>query len=184
MWVVSATFAERDFNEQELRDREQRLAVEASTDSLTQLLNRGAFTEALERSCAANEPAILAFVDLDNFKDINDSFGHHMGDEVLIEVAARLRRVVRAEDVIARYGGDEFVILVKSSRDEADAGRLVETDLVGARRTVADDRAERDVGERRRRRRPGRIPLPRGPPARSRQGDVLAQTRNELRRAR
>jgi len=126
MWVVSATFAERDFNEQELRDREQRLAVEASTDSLTQLLNRGAFTEALERSCAANEPAILAFVDLDNFKDINDSFGHHMGDEVLIEVAARLRRVVRTEDVIARYGGDEFVILVKSSRDEADAGRLVE----------------------------------------------------------
>ncbi|HEV7523731.1 MAG TPA: diguanylate cyclase [Acidimicrobiia bacterium] len=126
LWVVSSTFAERDHNEQELRDREQRLEHEAATDSLTQLLNRGAFTAALERSCAANEPAILAFVDLDNFKDINDSFGHHMGDHVLVEVAARLRRVVREEDLIARFGGDEFVILVKSSSDDADAGRLVE----------------------------------------------------------
>ena len=80
----------------------------------------------LERSCAAGEPSILAFVDLDNFKDINDSFGHHVGDEVLVEVAARLRRVVRSGDVISRFGGDEFVILVKTPPDEADAGRLVQ----------------------------------------------------------
>jgi diguanylate cyclase (GGDEF)-like protein/PAS domain S-box-containing protein len=126
LWVVSGTFKERDYIEQELRDREQRLAREVATDSLTQLLSRGAFVEALERSCAAREPAILAFVDLDNFKDINDTFGHQVGDLVLVEVAARLRRVVRSGDLIGRFGGDEFVILVKSSRDEADASRLVE----------------------------------------------------------
>jgi diguanylate cyclase (GGDEF)-like protein/PAS domain S-box-containing protein len=126
LWVVGGIFASRDAVEEEARDRGRRLAVEAATDPLTKLLNRAAFTEALERSCAAGTPAILAFVDLDNFKDINDSFGHHVGDEVLVEVAARLRRVVRMEDVIARFGGDEFVILVNSSRDEADASRLVE----------------------------------------------------------
>ncbi len=101
LWVVSGTFAARDAIELEVRVRGERHEHEAATDSLTQLLNRGAFTEALEESCARGEPAILAFVDLDNFKDINDSFGHHMGDEVLVEVAKRLRRVVRADDLIA-----------------------------------------------------------------------------------
>ena len=126
LWVVNGILSARDAVEREVRARGRRLAHEAMTDSLTKLPNRAAFTAALERSCAAHEPAMLAFVDLDNFKDINDSFGHHTGDDVLVEVAARLRRVVRAEDLIARWGGDEFVILVKSSRDPAAAGRLVE----------------------------------------------------------
>ena len=158
LWIVSGIFAARDAIEQEVRDREQRLAREVATDSLTQLLSRGAFIEALERSCAAREPAMLAFVDLDNFKDINDSFGHHVGDQVLVEVAARLRRVVRAGDLIARFGGDEFVILVKSARDEADARPAGRTHLDRPRRAVADHRAERHVGERRRGRRSGRHP--------------------------
>ncbi|HEY5173825.1 MAG TPA: diguanylate cyclase, partial [Acidimicrobiia bacterium] len=126
LWVVSGILAARDTVEREVRARGRRLAHEAMTDSLTKLPNRAAFTAALERSCAAHEPAILAFVDLDNFKDINDSFGHHTGDDVLVEVAARLRRVVRTDDMIARFGGDEFVILVKSTRDPAAADRLVE----------------------------------------------------------
>ena len=136
-----------------MRDREQRLAHEVATDSLTQLLSRGAFIEALERSCAAREPSILAFVDLDNFKDINDSFGHHVGDQVLVEVGARLRQVVRADDLIARFGGDEFVILVRSTRDEAAAEQAGRTDLDRSGRALADHRAEHHVGERRRRRR-------------------------------
>ena len=127
---------------------------------------------------------ILAFVDLDNFKDINDTFGHHMGDEVLIEVGARLRRVVRAEDLIARFGGDEFVILVKSAHDPTDAHRLVERIWAVARRAVADDRAEHDLGQRRRGRRPRRDPVARRPAARSRHRDVRAQARNERRPAR
>ncbi|MDP9334486.1 MAG: diguanylate cyclase [Actinomycetota bacterium] len=126
LWIVSGILAARDAVEQEVRERGQRLAHEAATDSLTQLPNRAAFTDALARSCAACEPAILAFVDLDNFKDINDSFGHHVGDDVLVEVAARLRRVVRAGDMIARFGGDEFIILAKSSRDAADGGEIAE----------------------------------------------------------
>jgi len=126
LWVVNGVLAARDAIEHEVRERERRMTRAAATDSLTQLLNRAAFTDALEQSCAIGEPSILAFVDLDNFKDINDSFGHHIGDAVLVEVAARLRRVVRTEDVIARFGGDEFVILVRSSRDEAEGARLVE----------------------------------------------------------
>src|SRR5258708_1545562 len=85
LWVVAATFAARDAIEQEVSDRGLRLAREASIDSLTQLLNRGAFTTALDESCAAGQPTILAFVDLDSFKDINDTFGHHVGDGVLVE---------------------------------------------------------------------------------------------------
>ena len=126
LWVVSGILAARDAVEREVRERGKRLAHEAATDPLTQLPNRAAFTDALERSCAAREPAILAFVDLDNFKDINDTFGHRTGDDVLVEVAARLRQVVRTGDMIARFGGDEFVLLVKSSRDAPDAGRMVE----------------------------------------------------------
>ena len=62
---------------------------------LTGLLNRTAFGEQLEESCAKHEHLMLAFVDLNEFKDVNDSFGHHVGDEVLAELAERLQRVAR-----------------------------------------------------------------------------------------
>ncbi|WP_432509323.1 diguanylate cyclase domain-containing protein [Kineococcus auxinigenes] len=106
------------------------LAEQARTDALTGLANRAAFTEALER--AAADPGArfsVAFVDLDDFKVVNDVHGHAAGDELLRRVAHRLRLAVRAGDLCARLGGDEFAVLVRDlpDPDVSDlAGRLVE----------------------------------------------------------
>ena len=110
----------------ELRRREDLLAVQASTDPLTGLLNRTAFREQLEESCAKHEHLMLAFADLNNFKYVNDSFGHHVGDDVLVEFAERLQRVARDRDVVARFGGDEFVVLFRATRADVGADALLE----------------------------------------------------------
>lgn len=105
--------------EEELRERratEYRLRRLADTDELTGLLNRRAFL-ARVRTIAAlarryGHPVAVALVDIDRFKTINDRFGHAAGDEALREVAEALRREARASDVVARMGGDEFVVLM------------------------------------------------------------------------
>ncbi|MCI2240519.1 GGDEF domain-containing protein [Kineococcus sp. TRM81007] len=112
-------------------DAHRALAEQARTDALTGLANRAAFTEALER--AAADPATrfsVVFVDLDDFKVVNDGHGHAAGDELLRCVAHRLRQVVREEDLCARLGGDEFAVLVRGLTGTAAtdlAGRLVES---------------------------------------------------------
>ena len=92
------------------------LAHQASHDSLTGLPNRHLFEEILREALAmsqrAGRHAAVAFVDLDRFKFINDTFGHAAGDEVLQETARRLSAAVRISDVVARIGGDEFVVLL------------------------------------------------------------------------
>ncbi len=98
------------------RDRaEQALRHDAGHDALTGLPNRKEFVaqlgDALERSGRSS----ILFCDLDRFKAVNDGFGHEHGDEVLIEVAQRLRECVRADDLVSRFGGDEFVILFRNS---------------------------------------------------------------------
>ncbi|WP_432487320.1 diguanylate cyclase domain-containing protein [Kineococcus sp. SYSU DK018] len=111
-------------------DAHRALAERARTDDLTGLANRAAFTEALER--AAADPAArfsVAFVDLDDFKVVNDGHGHAAGDELLRCVAQRLRLAVREGDLCARLGGDEFAVLVRGLAGAAVtdlAGRLVE----------------------------------------------------------
>ena len=100
----------------EARASQARLAEMARTDALTSLPNRVAFREALQAALSQgvrSHPALL-FIDLDNFKDVNDTFGHSAGDELLRIVAGRLLTVVRAPDLVARLGGDEFVILIES----------------------------------------------------------------------
>ncbi|ABS01927.1 diguanylate cyclase [Kineococcus radiotolerans SRS30216 = ATCC BAA-149] len=95
------------------------LRRQARTDALTGLANRTAFGEALDR--AAGDPTArfsVAFVDLDDFKAVNDGRGHAAGDEVLRAVAARLRAAVREEDLCARLGGDEFAVLLRDLRGE------------------------------------------------------------------
>jgi diguanylate cyclase (GGDEF)-like protein len=103
---------------------------EARTDELTGLANRRSFNESLARATAGRAPdhgfAVL-LVDLDDFKDVNDTLGHHYGDELLRLVAPRLRQAVRSDDVVARIGGDEFAVLLPGAdgnRAEQVAERL------------------------------------------------------------
>ncbi len=125
--VVSTVVAETiAWAMSELHARERLLAAQARTDPLTGLLNRAAFAHALEASCARQERRMLAFVDLNGFKDVNDTFGHQVGDEVLVEIGRRLQVVARESDVVARFGGDEFVILFRMDRPEVDADALLE----------------------------------------------------------
>jgi diguanylate cyclase (GGDEF)-like protein len=104
------------------------LALAARTDGLTGCLNHAAMQETLrrelERSRRTGSWLSLAIVDLDDFKQVNERHGHQAGDEVLKHVGAALRDSVRAYDVVARYGGDEFVIIA------LDAGEDVAVDVV------------------------------------------------------
>ena len=100
-------------------------------DKLTNLKNRDAFTEQLDQILAEynkedeNLTAIL-FCDLDNFKLVNDSHGHDVGDSLLKEVSRRLNDVVKKSDYVYRLGGDEFTLIMKNLKNELDAGRIAE----------------------------------------------------------
>ena len=113
-------------------DAHHELSRLALVDPLTGLANRSAFTAALEAQHTRSGGYALLFLDLDDFKVVNDDLGHAAGDELLRHIAARLRRSVRSQDVCARLGGDEFAVLLRGSDDLATsvAQRLVE--VVGA----------------------------------------------------
>jgi diguanylate cyclase (GGDEF)-like protein len=102
--------------------------VLARSDSLTGLSNRRAFLEAfeseLERARRYQRPLTLAFLDLDNFKPVNDSMGHRVGDELLRQVAATLQEFTRTTDIVGRYGGDEFAVLLVEAGPEAAPAAL------------------------------------------------------------
>ena len=122
-----------------LKEAEERLSHLAYHDPLTNLPNRAMFNEhldvALARAERAGQGVAVLFVDLDDFKLINDSFGHSAGDELLCEVAKRLRQATRTTDVVARQGGDEFLILVADLDVGSDA---VDLDIGEVARLVAD----------------------------------------------
>jgi diguanylate cyclase (GGDEF)-like protein/PAS domain S-box-containing protein len=115
---VLADAIERHASDQALRHR-------VLHDPLTGLPNRLSFidslSDALQRSAVSGSPVGILFLDLDNFKLINDSMGHHAGDELLRAVAPRLRAHLRPGDIVARFGGDEFGLLVDRLADEAEA---------------------------------------------------------------
>ncbi len=102
----------------------QRLAI---TDSLTQAHNRGYLMESLQREVSASsrhgEPLSVLLLDLDHFKQANDQHGHLVGDEILKNVADRIRNQLRREDLLARFGGEEFVVVLP--RTDADAAWIV-----------------------------------------------------------
>lgn len=104
------------------RRRAERNAFDATHDFLTRLPNRSGFAEALElmteQVTAAGRIAALFFIDLDGFKDVNDKYGHLVGDTLLQLVATRLRNAIRGTDLLARYGGDEFVLMLDLARGE------------------------------------------------------------------
>ena len=187
---VVADISERKRVEAEAREK---LTHAALHDSLTGLANRASFLDHLElglkRATRTGTGVALLFIDLDNFKLVNDNFGHAAGDELLKAVGSRLQAAVRANDVVARQGGDEFLILlgeIANPASELVAGKvrtaLSEPFVVdgieihvsasigiglfpidgGRRRGSAQARRRSDVlGERERARRVRPIPRPR-----------------------
>ncbi len=109
----------------EKREQERQLAYQATHDVLTGLANRSLFEDRLEHDIALakrnGEQLAVLFIDLDEFKPINDTLGHRIGDEVLISVARRLQGVIRSTDTLARFGGDEFVLLLPNLATQQDA---------------------------------------------------------------
>jgi two-component system, cell cycle response regulator len=103
-----------------------RLEQLAQTDPLTQLLNRRALAEnitaEMERALRYDSSLALLMIDLDHFKQVNDTYGHLIGDDVLRDLASLLRDLVRGNDVVARYGGEEFVILLPETDDAGADG--------------------------------------------------------------
>jgi diguanylate cyclase (GGDEF)-like protein len=113
----------------------------ARTDPLTGVLNRRAFVEMASLELARAEryqrSLSLAYLDVDDFKRVNDEGGHADGDRLLVEVALTLRRHLRAFDVVARYGGDEFVLLLPEAGEEA-AGLVLDKLMVALRNALRD----------------------------------------------
>ncbi|GLY18487.1 hypothetical protein Kisp01_55010 [Kineosporia sp. NBRC 101677] len=113
----------------ELQESQDRLRTQAYHDSLTGLANRALFDQRLRRAIRGGRPLGLIFCDLDDFKAVNDRFGHNAGDDVLRAVAGRLKACVRPTDTVARLGGDEFAILME---DAASSPDVIGQEILGA----------------------------------------------------
>ena len=105
----------RDVHDRHLR--EQHLVRQADLDPLTGLANRAAFEKALATLAERDLRILVAFCDIDDFKAINDEYGHDVGDDVLRSVAAAIGNIVRGDDIVARFGGDEFAVVVTEVDD-------------------------------------------------------------------
>ncbi|EQD74975.1 sensory box/GGDEF domain protein [mine drainage metagenome] len=120
-----------DISDRKAAERElERIAL---TDSLTGVANRYHLYAALDDACkkAARQSCIIAVmgIDLDGFKEVNDTYGHLIGDEVLVKAASRIRESIRASDLLARPGGDEFIILFDGLERKDPVYCLAETIL-------------------------------------------------------
>ena len=118
-------------------------------DPLTHLPNRRAFQRELEtavkRSTRANNTVALAYIDLDHFKPINDNYGHHVGDAVLLLVAQRLNAAVRICDTVARIGGDEFAALIENISTDEDIIPIVERIVLTIKEPFLVDNQQLDI---------------------------------------
>jgi len=125
----------------ERKQREEKITFQAFHDALTGLPNRLLFKDRLEQALAlakrykVRTPAVM-FLDLDKFKQVNDTLGHDIGDLLLKEVANRLKKCVRSVDTVARLAGDEFTVLLPEITEEADARAVAEKILAAMREPI------------------------------------------------
>jgi diguanylate cyclase (GGDEF)-like protein len=133
-----------------LREAERLLHRRSLYDSLTELPNRNLFFDRLEQACLAHArnrtPFAVMMIDLDRFKEVNDTLGHQAGDAVLRETGARLAQALRASDTVARLGGDEFAVLLPEAGSEADAERVSRKIAEALRRPVLVQEQPLSVG--------------------------------------
>jgi diguanylate cyclase (GGDEF)-like protein/PAS domain S-box-containing protein len=135
----------------ERKKAEQRIAFLAHHDALTGLANRAALVQKIDEAAARqrrrNEPFAVLLLDLDRFKQVNDTLGHPAGDTLLIEVATRLKSLLRETDVLARLGGDEFAIIQAGETHQRDAARaLAERIIATLAKPFAIDAADINIG--------------------------------------
>ena len=116
-----------------LKDQRELLEFQANHDSLTGLPNRVLFMDRLEQSIQTskryNHFMAVLFIDLDHFKEINDSLGHHIGDRILIEVSQRMTEHMRRSDTLSRLGGDEFAIILNNLDDLDDITNIIKNGM-------------------------------------------------------
>jgi len=117
-------------NLKEIIEMEEKAEYLAYHDSLTTLPNRAHFerqiVDILELAKSSHQKVAVLFIDLDRFKVINDTLGHHVGDGMLIELSERIKKVLDKNDLFARIGGDEFVVILNTVKDKASVGKLAE----------------------------------------------------------
>jgi len=112
-----------------LKEQERKLRIMAHYDALTGMPNRVLFADRLQQAMALTKrqsgQLAVVYIDLDEFKPVNDAFGHEAGDQLLVEIAARMRAELREEDTLARLGGDEFAAIVMNVQDDASLENLL-----------------------------------------------------------
>ncbi len=108
------------------KDNPLALAADPMIDPLTELYNRNGFTMRLDKFIDSNTPLAMLYLDIDNFKNINDSLGHHIGDKVICEVAARLKRLIPSSAILGHLGADEFGIIIPEPGTSNVSERLSE----------------------------------------------------------
>ena len=118
---------------------ERELAERAFHDPLTGLPNRSVLTERLRTAVDDGRPLALMFVDLDNFKAVNDRYGHAVGDEIILKAVERIERCVRTDELVARYAGDEFAVLLRDVESQATLEAVARRMVAAFRRVFQVD---------------------------------------------
>lgn len=139
----------KEYTEQ-LIEQQKTMERLANFDSLTGLPNRQFFVEMLRvelcRAKRDNSDVAILFFDLDGFKDVNDSFGHEIGDKLLIEIGIKVKNYVRDGDIVSRLGGDEFLILVHDNPDEYLLAKIAQRIVTGLSETIDIEGWQLNVG--------------------------------------